>query len=372
MSSNLSKRRYPEPSELTTLDVQEYLDENANLILAINQNVALGKIKESTAYLESLQSNLMYLAGRADEQKKSLQASQQQKKQGPTMGLQPSTSWTKEEHQLFIGGLQRFGVKDLDSVARMVGTKTTEEVNSYLRNYLIQMRLRQQQNNNTQSQEDGYLSRSLRLSGDDPRPALSRQENTQNTNLSSQNGLSNETFSLRTSANSTLPTSSTRSSQNSLGPSLPRASSYPFLSNQTSSSADVVYQGASTSGVQIGYKSTTGPTLKSYQSTSPMTYSSSSPSFNYPTTMPTTSYQTNPTVHYSSQTRPTGSIQVADQTNTLQNISDISGLSNTNSYLSTTQTKVGTSSSLYSSSPGALSFSSNSHNPVTMTNSNTP
>ncbi|MCD9644293.1 synovial sarcoma translocation protein on chromosome 18-like [Datura stramonium] len=55
-------------SAITTEQIQKFLDENKNLILAILENQNLGKLSECAQYQAMLQKNLMYLAAIADAQ----------------------------------------------------------------------------------------------------------------------------------------------------------------------------------------------------------------------------------------------------------------------------------------------------------------
>ncbi|XP_022734831.1 GRF1-interacting factor 3-like [Durio zibethinus] len=56
------------PTNITTEQIQTYLDENKKLILAILENQNLGKLAECGQYQAQLQKNLMYLAAIADAQ----------------------------------------------------------------------------------------------------------------------------------------------------------------------------------------------------------------------------------------------------------------------------------------------------------------
>ncbi|XP_057979808.1 GRF1-interacting factor 3 [Malania oleifera] len=56
------------PTNITTEQIQKYLDENKKLILAILDNQNLGKLAECAEYQAKLQKNLMYLAAIADAQ----------------------------------------------------------------------------------------------------------------------------------------------------------------------------------------------------------------------------------------------------------------------------------------------------------------
>uniref|UniRef100_A0A1D1YRK5 Protein SSXT n=1 Tax=Anthurium amnicola TaxID=1678845 RepID=A0A1D1YRK5_9ARAE len=55
-------------SNITTEQIQKYLDENKQLILAILDNQNLGKLSECAQYQAQLQKNLLYLAAIADAQ----------------------------------------------------------------------------------------------------------------------------------------------------------------------------------------------------------------------------------------------------------------------------------------------------------------
>ncbi|KAH7656430.1 SS18 family protein [Dioscorea alata] len=56
------------PANITTEQIQKYLDENKQLILAILENQNLGKLAECAQYQNQLQKNLLYLAAIADAQ----------------------------------------------------------------------------------------------------------------------------------------------------------------------------------------------------------------------------------------------------------------------------------------------------------------
>ncbi|KAJ8900652.1 hypothetical protein K2173_025429 [Erythroxylum novogranatense] len=56
------------PTNITTEQIQKYLDENKRLILAILDNQNLGKLAECAQFQAQLQRNLMYLAAIADAQ----------------------------------------------------------------------------------------------------------------------------------------------------------------------------------------------------------------------------------------------------------------------------------------------------------------
>nr|GMD26596.1 GRF1-interacting factor 3-like [Ipomoea batatas] len=60
------------PANITTEQIQKYLDDNKKLILAILENQNLGKLAECAQYQAQLQKNLMYLAAIADAQPQAL------------------------------------------------------------------------------------------------------------------------------------------------------------------------------------------------------------------------------------------------------------------------------------------------------------
>ncbi|CAA0153025.1 unnamed protein product [Arabidopsis thaliana] len=71
----------PPANNITTEQIQKYLDENKKLIMAIMENQNLGKLAECAQYQALLQKNLMYLAAIADAQPPP-----------PTPGPSPSTA----------------------------------------------------------------------------------------------------------------------------------------------------------------------------------------------------------------------------------------------------------------------------------------
>lgn len=71
------------PAGITTEQIQKYLDENKQLILAILENQNLGKLAECAQYQAQLQKNLLYLAAIADAQPPQNPASRPQMVQQP-------------------------------------------------------------------------------------------------------------------------------------------------------------------------------------------------------------------------------------------------------------------------------------------------
>ncbi|KAJ8554245.1 hypothetical protein K7X08_024923 [Anisodus acutangulus] len=96
---------------ITTEQIQKFLDENKNLILAILENQNLGKLSECAQYQAILQKNLMYLAAIADAQPQQSPATSQapsapqlgnqmQQAQAATMQHQQGVSVSKLPFQL--------------------------------------------------------------------------------------------------------------------------------------------------------------------------------------------------------------------------------------------------------------------------------
>ncbi|KAK9064375.1 hypothetical protein SSX86_015757 [Deinandra increscens subsp. villosa] len=67
MPNSMMPSSFP-PTNITTDQIQKFLDENKQLILAIMTNQNLGKLAECAQYQALLQKNLMYLAAIADAQ----------------------------------------------------------------------------------------------------------------------------------------------------------------------------------------------------------------------------------------------------------------------------------------------------------------
>ncbi|KAL6498842.1 GRF1-interacting factor 3 [Orobanche gracilis] len=76
------------PTNITTEQIQKYLDENKKLILAILDNQHLGKLAECAQYQAQLQKNLMYLAAIADAQPQTPAIPAQMSPQPATMPTQ--------------------------------------------------------------------------------------------------------------------------------------------------------------------------------------------------------------------------------------------------------------------------------------------
>ncbi|XP_072990599.1 GRF1-interacting factor 3-like isoform X1 [Typha latifolia] len=73
------------PANITTEQIQKYLDENKQLILAILDNQNLGKLSECAQYQAQLQKNLLYLAAIADAQPQATSVRPQMMPHGPML-----------------------------------------------------------------------------------------------------------------------------------------------------------------------------------------------------------------------------------------------------------------------------------------------
>ncbi|KAK8690465.1 hypothetical protein V6N13_073998 [Hibiscus sabdariffa] len=78
----------PQLMSITTEQIQKYLDENKELIMAIMENQNQGKLAESASYQAQLQQNLMYLAKIADSQPQGSTSSQ----------MPPQSTMQQEQH----------------------------------------------------------------------------------------------------------------------------------------------------------------------------------------------------------------------------------------------------------------------------------
>lgn len=81
-------------TNITTEQIQKYLDENKTLILAILDNQNLGKLAECAQYQAQLQKNLMYLAAIADAQPPTQQAMPPQ--MPPHSGMQQGVNYMQQ------------------------------------------------------------------------------------------------------------------------------------------------------------------------------------------------------------------------------------------------------------------------------------
>ncbi|KAK1557144.1 hypothetical protein Q3G72_018938 [Acer saccharum] len=92
----------PLPMNLTTEQIQKYLEENKQLIMVIMENQNLGKAAECALYQTQLQNNLMYLAKIADNQPQPPKAPSQTLSQ-PSMQeehyMQPSQAAISQQQQ---------------------------------------------------------------------------------------------------------------------------------------------------------------------------------------------------------------------------------------------------------------------------------
>ncbi|CAN8295929.1 unnamed protein product [Cochlearia groenlandica] len=97
-------------TNITTDQIQKYLDENKKLILAIMENQNLGKLPECAQYQAVLQKNLMYLAAIADAQPPPPTpgagpppGAMPQQMTTPHPGMQPPSYFVQHPHALGMG-----------------------------------------------------------------------------------------------------------------------------------------------------------------------------------------------------------------------------------------------------------------------------
>ncbi|CAD5326746.1 unnamed protein product [Arabidopsis thaliana] len=96
---------FPPTNNITTEQIQKYLDENKKLIMAILENQNLGKLAECAQYQALLQKNLMYLAAIADAQPQPSAATLTSGAMTPQAmapnpsSMQPPPSYFMQQHQ---------------------------------------------------------------------------------------------------------------------------------------------------------------------------------------------------------------------------------------------------------------------------------
>ncbi|CAE6143362.1 unnamed protein product [Arabidopsis arenosa] len=101
------------PTNITTEQIQKYLDENKKLIMAILENQNLGKLAECAQYQALLQKNLMYLAAIADAQPQPPPATLTPGAMTPQAmaphpsAMQPPPSYFMQQHQQAVGMAQQ-------------------------------------------------------------------------------------------------------------------------------------------------------------------------------------------------------------------------------------------------------------------------
>ncbi|GMH18312.1 hypothetical protein Nepgr_020153 [Nepenthes gracilis] len=91
-------------TNITTEQIQKYLDENKRLILAILENQNLGKLAECAQYQDVLQKNLMYLAAIADAQPQAPTAPHQM---SPQTAIQPQGPFVQHPQSVMAQQLQQ-------------------------------------------------------------------------------------------------------------------------------------------------------------------------------------------------------------------------------------------------------------------------
>ncbi|KAL6842094.1 hypothetical protein ACP4OV_028073 [Aristida adscensionis] len=92
MSMTAPAPAMPPAAGITTEQIQKYLDENKQLILAILENQNLGKLAECAQYQAQLQKNLLYLAAIADAQPQTAVSRPQMGPPGGSPGVGPYMS----------------------------------------------------------------------------------------------------------------------------------------------------------------------------------------------------------------------------------------------------------------------------------------
>ncbi|KFK30667.1 hypothetical protein AALP_AA6G012200 [Arabis alpina] len=101
-------------TNITTEQIQKYLDENKKLIMAILENQNVGKLAECAQYQALLQKNLMYLAAIADAQPPPPAATPilgamtpQAMVPHPSLSMQPPPSYFMQQPQQGMGMAQQ-------------------------------------------------------------------------------------------------------------------------------------------------------------------------------------------------------------------------------------------------------------------------
>lgn len=89
------------PTSITTEQIQRYLDENKQLILAILDNQNLGRLNECAQYQAQLQKNLLYLAAIADAQPQSPAVRLQMMPQGAAATPQAGNQFMQQQSPNF-------------------------------------------------------------------------------------------------------------------------------------------------------------------------------------------------------------------------------------------------------------------------------
>ncbi|XP_010522889.1 PREDICTED: GRF1-interacting factor 3-like isoform X2 [Tarenaya hassleriana] len=85
------------PTNITTEQIQKYLDENKKLIMAILESQNLGKLAECAQYQAVLQKNLMYLAAIADAQPQQPPAPSVAPQMAPHPGMRPPAYFMQQQ-----------------------------------------------------------------------------------------------------------------------------------------------------------------------------------------------------------------------------------------------------------------------------------
>ncbi|XVF12747.1 hypothetical protein REPUB_Repub08aG0146000 [Reevesia pubescens] len=104
----------PQLMNITTEQIQKYLDENKELIMAIMENQNQGKLAESASFQAQLQQNLMYLAKIADLQPQASTSSQMlpQSAVQQEQHVQSAQAAMAKQHPSFSGPRLPFQLND--------------------------------------------------------------------------------------------------------------------------------------------------------------------------------------------------------------------------------------------------------------------
>eukprot|EP01125_Pyxidicula_operculata_P020396 TRINITY_DN7524_c0_g1_i4.p1 TRINITY_DN7524_c0_g1~~TRINITY_DN7524_c0_g1_i4.p1 ORF type:complete len:665 (-),score=181.31 TRINITY_DN7524_c0_g1_i4:497-2491(-) len=94
------------------------------------------KLEQQTQLNKTLQQQIDELNQKNSELEKQIQRIEK------TPEIKKSTSryWTKEEHQLFLEGLEKFGKKDVRAISNYVGTRTPTQVRTHAQKYFLKLK----------------------------------------------------------------------------------------------------------------------------------------------------------------------------------------------------------------------------------------
>lgn len=147
----------PPAGDVTSEYVQALLEENQCIIVAVLDALRAGRAAECAALQRRLQANLLWLASVADHQTapgavaprsataRAAQAARALPKppaagaaaqQQGAGGSKRGAYWSAEEHELFLASYGKNG-KNLNAIAKDVGTRTPQQVRTHLQKWLI-------------------------------------------------------------------------------------------------------------------------------------------------------------------------------------------------------------------------------------------